>query len=259
MTLESRIAEKLSAADRFVPPNPPHSIANRSVEELAAAIDHTALRPNTTQNEIEKLCKEAQLYHFAAVCVNPVWVQLCRSLLGDDNSAVCSVVGFPLGANGEAIKAAETRWVVDQGADEVDMVINIGALLNSNHEIVAREIKAVVAAAGSRPVKVILETCLLQRKDIIAGCVIAREAGAQFVKTSTGFSTSGATLADVQLMRWAVSSDFGVKASGGIRDLLAALTLLAAGADRLGTSSGVSIIKEASESFADSVNTESES
>jgi deoxyribose-phosphate aldolase len=218
-----------------------------SVLEIAALIDHTLLKPQAIAADIRRLCQEARRYEFATVCVNPYWVALAASELAGSSVLVAAVAGFPLGATTPAIKAAETEAVIAAGAREVDMVLNIGELCAGNIEAVQADITAVVAAAHARGalVKVILETALLTDDQKIAGCNISKQAGADFVKTSTGFSTHGATVHDVALMRRAVGPNVGVKASGGVRTLADLEAMRAAGANRIGTSSGVQILEAA--------------
>jgi deoxyribose-phosphate aldolase len=214
-----------------------------SPAQLAGFIDHTLLKPDASLAQIEQLCAEAREHNFFSVCVNGSWVATAYHLLEDSDVKVASVVGFPLGAMTSDTKRFETEAAIDDGAHEVDMVLNIARLKAGGDKFVLREIIDVVEAADERTVKVILETCLLTDEEKIRACHIVVESGAQFVKTSTGFSTSGATVADVKLMRATVGSTFGVKASGGIRDLPAALAMIEAGAARLGTSSGVAIVR----------------
>lgn len=213
--------------------------------DLASVIDHTLLRPEARAAEIERLCEEAATYGFATVCVNSSWIPLCTERLLRSPAKVCTVVGFPLGAACTEAKAAEAHWAMEQEADEIDMVLHVGQLKGGNRFYVGKDIEAVVRAAGSCQVKVILETGLLSRDEIIAGCEIASEAGAHFVKTSTGFGPGGATAEDVRLMREVVGDRLGVKASGGIRDRATALRMIEAGATRLGTSASVAIVTEA--------------
>jgi deoxyribose-phosphate aldolase len=213
-------------------------------KDLASMIDHSLLRPNATLRELEKLCEEAAEYGFKAVCVNPIHVEAASGLLRGKGVFVCSVVGFPLGTHSAEIKAAEAREVVRLGAQEIDMVIHVGALKDGRHGQVRDEIRAVVEASEGRPVKVILETCYLTDEEKIRGCELALEAGASFVKTSTGFAAGGAKVEDVRLMRRVVGSRGGVKAAGGIRTLEDALKMIEAGASRLGTSSSVAILRE---------------
>ena len=211
---------------------------------IAKMIDHTLLKANTTKEQIEKLCEEAKQYKFASVCVNPTWVATAAEQLKDTDIKVCTVIGFPLGANTPEAKAYETENAIENGATEVDMVINIGALKDGNDELVERDIRAVVKAAKGRAlVKVIIETCLLSEEEKVRACELAVKAGADYVKTSTGFSTGGATIEDVALMRKTVGPEIGVKASGGVRNLEDAEAMIAAGATRIGTSSGVAIVQ----------------
>lgn len=211
---------------------------------LAKMIDHTLLKANTMKAQIVQLCEEAKQYGFASVCVNPTWVATAVELLKGTDVKVCTVIGFPLGANTPETKAFETKDAIEKGATEVDMVINIGALKDGDDELVERDIRAVVEAAkGKALVKVIIETCLLTKEEKVRACRLAVQAGADYVKTSTGFSTGGATVEDVALMRQTVGPDIGVKASGGVRDLQGAETMIEAGATRIGTSSGVAIVQ----------------
>ncbi len=212
---------------------------------IAKCIDHTVLKPQTTEAAVRKLCAEAAQYGFASVCVNPCWVALCADLLKDTEVDVCTVIGFPLGANTSAVKAFEAAEAIRQGATEVDMVLNVGALKDGNADLVRADIAAVVEAArGKALVKVILETCLLTDEEKRIACRLAKEAGADYVKTSTGFSTGGATEADIALMRAEVGPEMGVKASGGIRDYTTAQAMIRAGASRIGASAGVQIVAE---------------
>ncbi|MBU5426807.1 deoxyribose-phosphate aldolase [Tissierella pigra] len=215
------------------------------MKNILGMIDHTVLKPEATINMIETLCKEAMEYNFAAVCVNPYYVRLCKEILKDSKVKVATVIGFPLGANTKEVKAFETIDAIKNGADEIDMVINIGALKHKDYELVKEDIKAVVGAAkGKAIVKVIIETCLLTEEEKVKACELSMEAEADFVKTSTGFSTGGATMEDVKLMKSIVGEKLEVKASGGVRDLDSAKQMIEAGATRLGTSSGVKIAKE---------------
>jgi deoxyribose-phosphate aldolase len=215
--------------------------------DVARFIDHTLLKPEATRAEIETLCAEARQHSFASVCVNPFWVKHCAYLLYGSPVRVCTVVGFPLGATPADVKAYETRRAIFDGATEIDMVLNIGALKSGDDETVKHDIRAVVEAAheACAIVKTILETALLTDDEKVRACVLAKEAGADFVKTSTGFSKGGATVADIELMRRAVGASVGVKAAGGVRDLAAAKELIAAGATRIGASAGVKIVQEA--------------
>lgn len=209
---------------------------------LATFIDHTLLKPDATLPQIQKLCTEAREYGFFAVCVNPYWIADCKKILAGSPVKVCTVVGFPLGATLPQSKAHATTDAIKTGADEIDMVLNIGAAKEGHWNFIEHEVREVVSAAQDRTVKVILETCLLTPDEITAACRAAKKAGAAFVKTSTGFSTAGATVEHVRRMREAVGPEMGVKASGGIKDRATAEALIAAGANRLGTSSGVAIV-----------------
>lgn len=211
--------------------------------KLNKYIDHTLLKADASQEQIETLIEEAKKYDFASVCVNPTWVSFAAQALKATDVKVCTVIGFPLGANTPEIKAFETSDAIQNGANEVDMVINIGALKSRNFDLVERDIRAVVEAAKGTLVKVIIETCLLTDDEKVKACQIAQKAGADFVKTSTGFSTGGATVADVALMRKTVGPDMGVKASGGARSYEDALAFIKAGATRIGASSGVAIME----------------
>ncbi len=211
--------------------------------ELARFIDHTLLKPNATVAEITKLCEEARQYQFASVCVNPGHVALAAKLLQGSPVKVCTVVGFPLGATSTFTKVMETRDCIANGATEIDMVMNVGALKSKDYELVKNDIARVVEAAGGLCVKVILETSLLTEEEKIKACELSKLAGADFVKTSTGFSTGGATAEDIALMRRVVGPTMGVKASGGIRDTQTAQKMIAAGATRIGASASVAIVK----------------
>lgn len=213
---------------------------------LASYIDHTILKPDATQAALKTLCDEAKEYHFASVCVNEVNAAFCAEQLKGSDVMVCCVVGFPLGAMTSDVKAFETKRAIELGAQEIDMVINVGAAKDHKWDVVKDDIAAVVAAAkGKAHVKVIIEACLLTEEEKVKACEMSKEAGADFVKTSTGFSTGGATVGDVALMRKTVGSDTGVKAAGGIRDYDAAMKMIEAGADRIGTSNGIAIVKGA--------------
>ncbi len=205
--------------------------------------DHTLLKPEATQLQILALINEAKEYAFMSVCVNPTWVAFAAEELQDSDVKVCTVIGFPLGATTSAVKAFEAKNAVENGADEVDMVINIGRLKAKEYDAVKKDIEAVVQAVSAQTlVKVIIETCLLTDAEKIKACELSKAAGADFVKTSTGFSTGGATVADIRLMRQTVGPDLGVKASGGVKSSEDVEKMLAAGATRIGTSSGVQII-----------------
>lgn len=205
-------------------------------------IDHTILKPDAKRSDIEKICKEAMQYSFASVCVNSCYVSLVRNLLKDSKVKVCTVIGFPLGACSTEAKVCETQKALLDGANEFDMVINVGALKSGEYEFVLNDIKEVVETVGNKGiVKVIIETCLLTEEEKTKACQIAKTAGAHFVKTSTGFSTGGATTEDIKLMRSVVRNEMGVKASGGIRDYKTAMEMISAGANRIGASASVSI------------------
>nr|WP_218055669.1 deoxyribose-phosphate aldolase [Gilliamella apicola] len=208
----------------------------------AKYIDHTLLAMNATKDQITKLCEEAKQYHFYSVCVNSGYVPLVASLLKGSDVKVCSVVGFPLGAMLTSAKAFETEMTVKAGAQEIDMVINVGWLKSNDWDAVKQDIEAVFNACGAVPLKVILETCLLTKDEIAKVCEICKQIGVAFVKTSTGFSVSGATVEDVKLMRDTVGNEMGVKASGGIRDRQTAEKMVQAGASRLGASAGIAIV-----------------
>ncbi len=211
--------------------------------DLAAMIDHTLLKPDATDAEVEKLCAEARAYRFCSVCVNTSWVSRCRDLLRGSGVKVCCVVGFPLGAMDSRSKAFETREAIGNGADEIDMVLNIGALKSGDLDTVEKDIRAVVQAARGKVTKVILETGLIDDAQKVAACQLAKKAGATFVKTSTGFAKgTGATAEDIALMRRTVGPRMGVKASGGVRSLADARKMIEHGATRIGTSSGVAIV-----------------
>lgn len=213
--------------------------------DILGMIDHTLLKPDATKDMIKTLCEEAAEYKFAAVCVNPYYVKLCKEILNDTDVKVVTVIGFPLGANTKEVKAYETQDAINNGADEIDMVINIGALKFKDYKTVKEDIEAVVdVAKGKAIVKVIIETCLLTDDEKVKACELSMEAGADFVKTSTGFSTGGANIEDVKLMKSIVGDKLGVKASGGVREIDTAKKMVEAGATRLGTSSGIKIAKE---------------
>lgn len=231
--------------EKFTPPN------WRMIEEmlphiepaaLAPLIDHTLLKPEATRIMITRLCEEALQYSFASVCVNPFWVPLCADLLKDSKILVCTVTGFPLGATATTLKVAEAQNAVYDGADEIDMVLNIGAVKAGEWNLAYQDMKKVVQAAVPAKVKVIIETCLLNEEEKIFACLLCQKAGAHFVKTSTGFSHSGAVAADVALMRQVVGPEMGVKAAGGIRNYPTALQMLIAGANRIGSSAGVAMV-----------------
>ncbi|MGE5633012.1 MAG: deoxyribose-phosphate aldolase [Caulobacteraceae bacterium] len=213
--------------------------------ELARYIDHTILKPDAKESDVIKLCREALEYKFASVCVNPFNVKLAYSLLQGTEVKVCTVVGFPLGATTKEAKAFEAAQAIEGGATEVDMVINVGALKSGKLDVVEEDIRTVAAACKDKALlKVIIETCLLSNEEKVTACNLSQKAGADFVKTSTGFSTGGATVEDIALMRKTVGPEMGVKASGGIRTLETALQMIEAGATRIGASASVGIINE---------------
>lgn len=212
---------------------------------LSKYIDHTILKPNASEEDVKRICDEAKKYNFASVCINPSYVKYVAESLKETDVMTCTVIGFPLGATPKEVKAFETDNAIENGADEVDMVINIGYLKSKKYKEVEEDIEAVVnAAKGKAHVKVIIETCLLTDDEKIKACELSVKAGADFVKTSTGFSTGGATLEDVRLMKETVGDKAKVKASGGVRDYETAVAMIEAGADRIGTSSGVAFVSE---------------
>lgn len=215
------------------------------MQNINQLIDHTILKPDATIDDIRRLCIEAKEYNFYSVCVNSAYVNVAYNFLLHSNVKVCSVVGFPLGAMIKEAKAYEAKFAVDSGAEEIDMVMNIGLLKSNKIDLFERDIKKVREACKASVLKVIIETCLLTDKEKILACQIAKEYGANFVKTSTGFSTGGATEHDIELMRKTVGDKMGVKASGGIKTYEDAIKMINAGANRLGTSSGIAIIKSA--------------
>ncbi|MDM5452801.1 deoxyribose-phosphate aldolase [Peribacillus simplex] len=213
-------------------------------QNVAGLIDHTLLKADATKEQIKVLCEEAREYNFASVCVNPTWVKYASELLEGSEVKVCTVIGFPLGATTSETKAFETKDAISNGAHEVDMVINIGALKDKDDELVERDIRAVIAASTGKALsKVIIETSLLTEEEKVRACELAVKAGTDYVKTSTGFSTGGATVEDITLMRKTVGPDIGVKASGGVRNTSDAQKVIEAGATRIGASAGVSIVK----------------
>lgn len=224
-----------------------HDIA-RSGTELAEFIDHTLLKPDAKENEVVKLCKEAIQYKFASVCINPSYVPLCSKMLAGSNVKVCTVIGFPLGAMTTEAKAFETRDAVMKGADEIDMVINVGKLKSGDYKTVIEDIQGVVKSAPNKIVKVIIETSNLNDYEKVVACILAKAGGAHYVKTSTGFASGGATAKDVALMRKVVGEEMGVKASGGIRDYETAVNMIQAGATRIGASASVKIVTRDSKS-----------
>ncbi|MEG0177461.1 MAG: deoxyribose-phosphate aldolase [Anaerorhabdus sp.] len=211
--------------------------------KLNKTIDHTLLKQNSTESQLLQLCKEAKEYDFATVCVNPCWIEFCKKELAGTDVGVCTVIGFPLGAMTTASKVFEAKNAVEIGADEVDMVLNIGALKDNKMDYIVNEIKAIKEAVGNHCLKVIIETCLLTDEEKVKACNAVVEAGADFVKTSTGFSTSGATIEDVKLMKETVQNKCKVKAAGGVRSYDDLIKMIEVGADRIGTSSGVSLLQ----------------
>ncbi|CAM2008849.1 deoxyribose-phosphate aldolase [Acanthopleuribacter pedis] len=220
----------------------------KTAADYAKTIDHTLLKPTATPNEIRSLCEDAVRHGFFSVCVNPAYVPLCRSILEQEETALCTVVGFPFGATSPRNKAQETAWAVEHGANEIDMVINLGWAKAGDWRAVQIDINEVVRAAEGALVKVIIENCYLTDAEKAAACSASQDAGAQFVKTSTGFGTGGAVIEDVALMRRTVGDALGVKASGGIRSLETMQAMLEAGANRIGASSGVAILGEINQS-----------
>jgi len=227
-----------------------HGRATSMASEVAGMIDHTILKPEANESDIRELCAEAREFSFASVCVNPTWVKLCAEELRGTPVLVCTVVGFPLGATLPEVKAYETERAIADGAQEIDMVINVGALKSSDYALVERDIMGIVNAAHARgaTVKVIIEAALLDRQEKVTACTLAKAAGADYVKTSTGFGPGGATAEDVALMREVVGGEMGVKAAGGVRTLEDAKNMIAAGATRIGASAGVKIVREAEHS-----------
>ena len=212
--------------------------------QINRMIDHTLLKPEATREQIKKICDEALEYNFKSVCVNPYWVNFASEILKGSEVYVCTVIGFPLGANTSLLKSFETEEAVKNGASEIDMVLNVGLLKSKEYDLVEEDIKSVVKSAKGKLVKVILETCLLSDEEIIKACELSMEAGVDFVKTSTGFNSEGATTHAVKIMRETVGDKLGVKASGGIRDLKKSMDMIDSGASRLGVSAGIDIIKE---------------
>lgn len=211
--------------------------------KLNGYIDHTLLKPEATEEQVIKICDEAKKYEFASVCVNTYYTSLVSKQLEGANTKTCVVIGFPLGATTKEVKAFETKQAIENGAQEVDMVINVGALKDKKYDEVRDDIKSVVEVAKDKAlVKVILETCLLTKDEIVKACKLSKEAGADFVKTSTGFSTGGATVEDIKLMRETVGKEIGVKASGGVRTTEDAEAFIAAGANRIGASASIAIV-----------------
>jgi deoxyribose-phosphate aldolase len=226
-------------------------------EQLAKLIDHTLLKPDTTEDSIKQLCKEAKEFKFYSVCVNPTYISLASSILKGTEVKICSVIGFPLGASTPEVKALETEIAISNGASEIDMVINIGALKSQDYKLVKYDISEVVERARTSQkdivVKVIIETGLLTKHEKEIACKLVKETGANFVKTSTGFNASGATVYDIELLKKCVGPNIKVKASGGIRTFLEAIKLINVGADRIGTSSGVVIMGQYSNEYKNKV------
>jgi len=214
-----------------------------NMKSLSSYIDHTLLKPEATYEDIKKVCEEALKYNFKAVCINPVYVSYALNLLKDSDVLIATVVGFPLGNSRSEVKKLETELAIKDGAEEIDMVINIPALKNKEYDLVIQDIKEVVDTSKDKTVKVIIETCLLKEEEIKKACQLSMEAGADFVKTSTGFSTGGAEVSDIELMKLVVKDNMKIKASGGIRDKEKALQMIDAGADRIGASSSVKIVE----------------
>jgi deoxyribose-phosphate aldolase len=245
--VETRFDNAGQVINAGVVPSVPASGEGKSGLNIAAMIDHTALKPDTTTDQIIQLCSEARQYGFASVCVNPGYVKLCADLLRSSTVKVCTVIGFPLGATSSESKAYETKIALRDGATEIDMVINVGALKSGDLTQVASDIHGVVVTAHSvgAIVKVIIETSLLTREEKVKACLLAKETGADFVKTSTGFSGGGATVEDIALMRRVVGPGMGVKASGGVRTFEDAKSMIDAGATRIGASAGIKIVEGA--------------
>jgi deoxyribose-phosphate aldolase len=246
--LDHLVSQALAVAKRNAgPEGQPNPAATKlSAAEVARLIDHTLLQPDATEAEIQQLCREAKHYRFASVCVNPTWVPLARTLLVDSLVKVTTVVGFPLGATLPEVKGFETERAIGAGAHEIDMVINVGRLKSGNHQIVFQDVTSVVAVArrSGALVKAIIETSLLTEEEKVAACVLAQAGGVDFVKTATGFSKGGATVADIALMRRVVGPNLGIKASGGIRTLQSLQEMVAAGATRIGASASIKIMEE---------------
>ena len=247
LLLIQKITDEIDALwlESFMPSMQRHVEKTKTIQkplDLATLIEHTLLKPEATRRDIIRLCEEAKRFHFRGVCVNPVFVNEAQKQLAVTDCSVITVVGFPLGANVTATKVEETKLVIELGANEVDMVISLGALKDGDYKTVCEEIRAVVEAAGQVPVKVIIEAGLLEEKEKIAACLLAERAGAVFVKTSTGFNVRGATVEDVKLMKVVVGDRLGIKAAGGIRDFQNARDLVEAGATRLGCSASIAIV-----------------
>lgn len=248
--LVAKIAEEVyrKIASEMNVPNGYTSVSNSSIgnsnSSIASMVDHTLLKPDATAEQVKKLCMEAREYKFASVCVNTYYVPFVSKLLSGSGVKTCCVVGFPLGAMSTRGKVEETKDALENGANEIDMVINVGALKSGDYDYVMKDIEALVnAVRGKAILKVIIETCLLNDEEKVKACTLSKIAGADFVKTSTGFSTGGATVEDITLMRQTVGPNLGVKASGGVKDYKTALAMIKAGATRIGTSSGVQIVQ----------------
>lgn len=238
--LLEKIEKEISRSRKDFSFNP--KISKIPAKDIARMIDHTLLSPDATSSQIEKLCDEAVYYNFYSVCVNPIRVPDAFVILKESGIKIASVIAFPFGATSSKIKAEETKWAIEHGADEIDMVINIGAVKESEYEEVYDDIKAVVEASKDKAVKVIIETALLDFEEKIAACVVSKAAGAHFVKTSTGYSKAGAMAEDVALMRFVVGEKMGVKAAGGIHSYDDAVKMISAGANRIGASRSIEII-----------------
>lgn len=248
-TLNEEIQHMLHAIATSTEVTQPTFAAHLAPAQMAALIDHTLLKPDATEAQVLALCAEARAWHFASVCVNGVWVPLCAHEMHESGVKVCAVAGFALGATLPAVKAFETKQLIEMGAREVDMVINVGKLKDGDYRLVYEDIAGVAdeCHANGAIAKVIIETALLTTEEKVAACIIAKEAGADFVKTSTGFNGGGATVEDIALMRRVVGPSIGVKASGGVRTAADALAMVAAGATRIGASAGVRIVQEVAE------------
>ncbi|CAN5709414.1 deoxyribose-phosphate aldolase [soil metagenome] len=256
--IQQAIADALAAPSHESSSRELTTASHLSVAQVAAMIDHTLLKPDAGEGQIRQLCAEAIEYGFASVCVHPTWVATCIRLLNNTPVKTCTVIGFPQGATLATVKATETTGVIQLGAQEVDMVLNVGRLKDRDYQTVYADIACVVQAAhgDGALAKVIIETALLTDEEKVTACVIAQQAGADFVKTSTGFNGGGATVADIMLMRQVVGPAIGVKASGGIRTAADARQMIAAGATRIGSSGGVRIVQEWSQALSTSTHTD---
>jgi deoxyribose-phosphate aldolase len=245
-SLDERVQNRIQQV-LAVPESPAPPLERMDADELARVIDHTLLKPEATEDQIAALCQEAIEYHFAAVCIHPTYVALCREMLEGTDVGIATVAGFPLGATLSEVKAYEAQRVIAAGAGEVDMVLNMSALKSGNYELVYRDVGAVAQACHARSavLKVIIEAALLSDEEKVAACTLAQEAGADYVKTSTGFGPGGAKVEDVALMRRTVGPEMGIKAAGGIRTYADALAMIGAGATRIGASAGVKIVQDA--------------